>query len=463
MKLFHRLLIVLILAVAGAVLAASLLMEHHGETTTVANQLCGAGDTGCDKVNQSAYANVFGVPWAAVGLTFYLAMMAGLVLALAAPEDVREPVAAALLALFAAGIFVDLYLLGVQAFRIHAYCKLCLATYAVNIAAVAVLWPLRRSIPRASALLAPPARVVLAGWVLAGVFVAAGVAMAENVLTVRERQRAADILGDKTAARAAAATPEPAETAAPTPELPTSGGGSPELQRYQQQLKAAQDELKRLQTTLDDPQKYEVYQSQKSLSDFAKNPEVKIDLEGTPHKGPADAPIKIVEYSDFLCPFCRHIAQAFNGYIPHTANRVAIYYKFYPLDDACNPAFSPAMHPGACWLAYGAVCAHQQGKFWPYHDRVFGLPAQKTPPDRPFVAKLAGELGMNESSFDACLGASGTKDRVVADVAEGTKVGVKGTPTIFINRRRLPRTNEFLQAVEQESKRLGLGPMPHVP
>jgi protein-disulfide isomerase/uncharacterized membrane protein len=463
MKLTHRLMIVLVLCVAGAVLAGSLLMQHHGESSAVASQLCGESDTGCDKVNQSAYANVFGVPWAAVGLTFYLAIMAGLILALAAPGDAREPVAAALFALFAAGILIDLYLFGVQAFRIHAYCKLCLATYAVNIAAVAVLWPLRRAIARASALLAPPARVVLAGWLLAAVFVAAGVAMAESVLNVREGQRAANILGDKTAAKEADATPEPAASAAPTPELPTSGATSPDLQRYQQQLKAAQDEVKRLQTTLDDPQKYEVYQSQKSLSDFAKNPEVNVDVAGTPHKGPADAPIKIVEYSDFLCPFCRQIAQAFNGYVPHTANRVAIYYKFYPLDDVCNPAFSPGIHPGACWLAYGGVCAQQQGKFWPYHDKVFGLPPQKTPPDRPFVVKLAGELGMNESSFDACIGAPSTKERVTADVAEGTKAGVKGTPTIFINKRRLPRTNEFLAAVEQESKRLGLGPMPAVP
>lgn len=454
MKLMPRLAILLVLSVAGAVLAASLLLQHHGETSAVASQLCGESDSGCDRVNQSAYAKVAGVPWAAVGLVFYLAVAAGVVVALAGTDETREPLAAALFVLFAAAVVLDVALLAVQAFRIHAYCKLCLATYVVNVAALVLLWPQRRqvrSMPRA--ITAPAARVALVGWILAGATTAFGVAAAEGALREREQRRAATILGERVAPTpVTASTAEPPVSAAPTPELP-----------YPEQLKAAQDEVKRLKETLEDPHKYEQYQSKKSLADFAKNPEVKIDVSGTPRKGPADAPIKIVEYSDFLCPFCRQIAQAFGGYLPHTANRVAIYYKFYPLDEACNPAFTPGIHPGACWLAYGGVCAEQQGKFWPYHDKVFAFGAQKSPPDRQFVAGLAGELGMNESAFNTCIGASATRDRVMADVAEGGKAGVKGTPTIFINNRRLPRTNEFLQAVEQESKRLGLGPMPQVP
>ena len=465
MKLQHRLIVVLLLAVVGIVLAGSLLMQHHGETTTVASQLCGEADSGCDRVNQSAYAKVAGVPWAAIGLAFYLAVLAGAILALAASDEIREAVGAKLFLLFALGLLIDVVLFAIQAMRIHAYCKLCLGTYAVNIAVLAVLWPLRRRLSSVRTLATSGARMVAAGWALAVFTMALGVAAAEGWLSVREGQRAANVLGERPTAAPAApeATPEPVTTAAPTPELPTSGGSNADVRRYQDQLKSSQDELKRLKETLDDPQKYEQYQSQKSLSDFAKNPEAKIELADTPGKGPADAPIKIVEYSDFLCPFCRQIANAFREYLPHTGNRVAIYYKFYPLDDACNPAFSPGIHPGACWLAYGGVCAHKQGKFWPYHDRVFALEPQKTPPDRQFVVKIAGELGMNESTFNSCIGASETKDRVMADVAEGAKAGIKGTPTIFIDKRRLPRTNEFLQAVEQESKRLGLGAMPQVP
>jgi protein-disulfide isomerase/uncharacterized membrane protein len=464
MKLTHRLTIVLLLCLAGAVLAGSLLLQHHGESSAVVAGLCGeGGDTGCDRVNQSAWSTVAGVPWAAIGLVFYLSILAATSVALAAGDETRSTIGAVLLAILAAAVFIDVGLFVVQAARIGAFCKLCLLTYAVNVAALAVLWPLRSGLATVRTALATPAlRVAIVGWLLATVVSAGGAAAFEVGLRAREAQRAAKILGERATA---AATPEPTSlpTSAPTPELPVSGAASPDVAKYQEQLKATQEEVKRLKETLDDPQKYEVYQSQKSLADFAKNPVMKFDLADTPMKGPANAKIKIVEFSDFLCPWCQRIAQAFHGYLPHTDNRVAIYYKFYPLDEPCNPDFKPSLHPGSCWLAYGGVCAQKEGKFWEYHDRVFAMEPQKTPPDRQFVAHLGAELGMNESTFNACLGASTTQERVAADVAAGKKTGIKGTPSIFINGRKLPRTNEFLQAMEEESKRLGLGPMPQVP
>ena len=457
MKLVHRLAIVLILAAFGAFLAGSLLMQHHGERSDVVHAVCGEGDTGCDRVNQSAWAKVAGVPWAAVGLTFYLAAIAAVLVAMAAADDVREAAGAALLLAFGLGLIVDLVLLGIQAFQIKAFCKLCLATYVVNLVVVAVLWPLRRALSGlGGALLGAPARVAVVAWLVSAVAFALGVSGLEAALTQREAHRAANILGAPPAATAP--TPEPATTSAPTPELPTSGAGTPELKQYQEQLKAAQDEMKRLKETLDDPHKYEAYQTQKGLSEFAKNAPAAIDLGSTPFKGPADAPIKIVDYADYLCPHCRNVAHGLSGWLGTTQGRVAIYYKNYPLDSACNPGSTA--HPGACWLAYGGICAHEQGKFWPYHDRVFGLEPSKTPPDRAFVVRLATELGMNEGAFNSCIGNSATRDKVVAEIQEGNKAGVKGTPTLFINKKRLPNLNVFFQAVDEESKRLGLGPMP---
>jgi protein-disulfide isomerase len=185
-----------------------------------------------------------------------------------------------------------------------------------------------------------------------------------------------------------------------------------------------------------------------------------LDLKSAPVKGPADAPIKVAEYSDFLCPHCKLVAAAFGSYVPQAANRVAIYYKFYPLDGPCNPGSS--RHPGACWLAYGGVCAQEQGDFWKYHDAVFARldDYTKTAPDRASVLALASELGYKGKAFEACLDAPGTKARVVSDVTEGTRVGVRATPSLFVNNRPLNAPNEFLPAVDQESRRLGLGPMP---
>jgi protein-disulfide isomerase/uncharacterized membrane protein len=439
MHVNRRLALVLGLALVGAGLAASLLLQHHGEAlgTAAVSQLCGAGaESGCDQVNRSPFAEIAGVPWAGIGLLFYLSMLALALLGVLSGEDVKPIAAAAAFALFAIALAIDVVLFGVQAFRIHAFCKLCLATYVLNAAAVVLLWPLRRAGEGAPARLREPqGRLLIASWVIAAVAFGMGLWGVETALDQREEERGASILGKRPAS---------------APIAP-KGNQTP--------LEAAQAEAARLQGILDDPQKFEAYQAEKSLRDFAAGPEVAIDLKTTAFKGPANAPIKVVEYSDFRCPFCKQIAQAFGAFVGKpSADRVAIYYKFYPLDSACNPAFPDGLHPGACWLAYGGVCAQEQGKFWAYHDKVFADQAKV--PDKASVVKMAGEIGMNESSFASCIDQARTKDHVAADIAEGTRNGVKGTPTIFIDNRRLPRTNEFLGAVEQESKRLGLGPMP---
>jgi protein-disulfide isomerase len=184
---------------------------------------------------------------------------------------------------------------------------------------------------------------------------------------------------------------------------------------------------------------------------------VHIDLKDTPFEGPAKAPVKVVVYSDFLCPHCRNVAHALDRYLQQSADRVAVYYKFYPLDGDCNPNLS--MHPGACWLAYGAVCAHEQNQFWPYHDKVFTLEHRPPAiaPNRGVVESVAGALKLDVAAFRTCLDSPRTKARVTSDVEEGAGFGIKGTPTLFVNGRRLAQPGEFTAAVDEEAKRLGLG------
>jgi protein-disulfide isomerase/uncharacterized membrane protein len=462
MKLNLRLGLVLVLSLIGASLAFSLLLQHHGEElgTAVVAKLCGEeADSGCNDVNRSAYAEVAGIPWAGVGLTFYFSMIALMALALATSDEAKAAAAGGAAALFATGLLIDVGLFAIQAFRIHRFCKLCLATYVLNAVALALLWTARRALLGARSVATQPAgRVIVVGWIVAALIAGVAVAAMETALKAREAYRDATILGvptrpSPTTDEAVPATPEP------TTPAPSSGSSSD----VNEQLKAAQNEARQLKEALDDPQKYAQYQVNRSLKEFAHTSTSAIDLKNTPGTPPADAPIKIAVYSDFLCPFCRQIAAGFHGYLPHTASRVSLYYKFYPLD-TCNPAFAAQpMHPGACWLAFGGVCAQEQNHFWPYHDKVFSMEVPKTAPDRAFVLKLATELGMNPSAFDTCLASPRTRDRVTADIAEGSRVGVKGTPTLFINKRKLPDLNATLQAIDEESKRLGLGPMPPVP
>jgi protein-disulfide isomerase len=195
--------------------------------------------------------------------------------------------------------------------------------------------------------------------------------------------------------------------------------------------------------------------------EFEAGPVHPLKLDAAPYKGPAQAPIRVTEFSDFLCPFCRQIAGAFASYLPTTAGRVSIYFKNYPLDADCNPNVKPTVHAGACRIARGGLCAHEQGRFWPYHDRIFASP----PPDAPKVdlVKIAGEAGLDTASFSTCLEAPRTAERLAAEIAEGKSSGVDATPTLFVNGKRLPRINDFTQTVEKEAQKLGLPPLPTQP
>jgi protein-disulfide isomerase len=164
----------------------------------------------------------------------------------------------------------------------------------------------------------------------------------------------------------------------------------------------------------------------------------------------------VVEYSDFLCPFCREVAAGFSNYLPRSGGRVAIYYKHYPLDSECNPAVKRAVHPGACLLAVGGLCAQDQGRFWPYHDRVFGAPLSN--PQTHDVLRLGIEAGVEAGAFETCLTSGSARDRLKAEIEEAQRVGVNSTPTLYINGRRLPRVNDFMLTVDKEAARLGLAP-----
>jgi uncharacterized membrane protein/protein-disulfide isomerase len=456
MKLSHRFVLVILLALAGATLSYLLLLQHHGEQSgkDAVAQVCGPGeDTGCDKVNRSPYAKVAGFPLAGIGLIFYLSLGTLALFALLAPEGSQRSTGALLLALVGLALLVDLVLLGLQAFSIGAYCTLCLLTYAVNVAALVLLLVFRPDLPSLKGLLAQPeARTLGVAWIVATAAFAFGACGTERALAEREARRSAFLPAETPSGDTPEPAATPAATAAPPEETPTPATA-------EEQVKALQKEVKRLKGILDDPHKFEEYTTTKNLNEFARAGEQMIDLTDSPVKGLRDAPIKVAEYADYLCPFCRQLDGGFQGYVPQTQGRVAVFYKFFPLD-SCNPSVAKSVHPGACLLAQGAVCAIDQKKFAPFHGRILGTELKD--PGREEVLKLAREAGLDEASFATCLESERAKGRVLKDINEGIKAGVKATPTIFINGKRLPRAQpaDIVQAVEMESQRLGLGPMP---
>ncbi|HYM26040.1 MAG TPA: thioredoxin domain-containing protein [Vicinamibacterales bacterium] len=153
---------------------------------------------------------------------------------------------------------------------------------------------------------------------------------------------------------------------------------------------------------------------------------------GSPSKGPANAPVEIVEFSDFQCPFCLRahptVTQVLNTY----GDKVHFVYRHYPLPG----------HPNARPAAEAASCAAEQGQFWLYYDRLF---ADQTKLDDANLKKSAADLGMDAARFNACVDTRKYKAAVDADVAAGQEAGVDGTPAFFVNGRLLSGAQPFDQ------------------
>ena len=452
----RRIAVALVLCALAAGVAGLLLLQHHGEPRAVAtvNQACGSGDSsGCDQVAQSGWSRVAGFPVAAWGLAFYLSLGLLLLLALAAPAELQPALALVALGALAVALVADLGLLAVQAFAIHAFCKLCLLTYVLGGIAFAALLPARRAATE-PLLSRPEGRLALAGVAAGSLAILAFVFAADTTLRGRAAARTARLLGAPAPAPAAAtAAPElPAAAATSTAEAPAAASAPPGTQDAAYWREQAQ----KLQATLDDPHKLEEYFSAKAQRDHDAAPVAPIDLANVPMRGPAEAPVTVVEYSDFLCPYCRQLAQALGGFMPQAGGRIKIYFKNYPLESSCNPKLPRSIHTGSCALALGGLCAQNQGKFEAYHDRVFATEMHSAQPSD--VLRIAGEAGLNTQAMEGCLDDPKTKAALDAQIAEGNRLGITSTPTVYIDGKKLPQINYFVAIVDKEARKKGSPP-----
>jgi protein-disulfide isomerase/uncharacterized membrane protein len=455
-----------VLCAAAAAVAALLLLQHHGEPRAVATvaEACGDGQTsGCDDVARSPWSRVAGFPVAAWGLAFYLSTALLLLLALVGPPGVAWPLALVAGAALASALLVDLVLLAVQAFAIRAFCWLCVATYVLGALALAALWPARRAAASAgAALAAPEGRLALAGWAGGSAAILAFVFAANHALVQRAAQRQARLLGAPAPAVAPAAAATPAAPPAPLADDAATGAADAAASRGGAEAAPRdaaywREQAQKLQATIDDPVKLEAYISARAQREYDAAKVESIDLAHAPVKGPAGAPVTVVEYSDFLCPYCRSLAAAFSQFVPQAGGRLAVYFKNFPLDNTCNPKLPRASHPGSCTLALGAVCARNQGKFEAYHDRVFG--SELHHPQPADVVRLAGEAGLNAAAIEGCLEDPATKAALAAEIEEGNRLGVNATPTVYVNGKKLPRINDFVAVIDREAQKKGQPPL----
>jgi len=368
----------MVFSLVGLGLCAYLFILHLGlmRGDLLGGPACGSdGAFNCHAVTASRWGVLFGVPLALWGMLGYLAVLA-LARLVGHSEEWAPHLLTVIFCLAAAYVIADLFLFGVMALELRAYCLFCLGTYLVNLALLvlsgcALGYPWPQAIGRLPAALGTlvPSGQRRAAWLFWDTFLVAAVAVAGLHLATIYVSRGS--LGSM----------------------------------------------------------------RKQIADFAaKQPRVSIQTEGDPSIGPAEAPIHLVEFSDFLCPACQRASKMNHVILAGHRRDVHFVFKQYPLDTNCN-TIPRSVHPGACLIAAATECAHRQGKFWELHDLIF-----KDGPRYNFSALPADaqRLGLNVEQFQACLDSGEGMEAVKRDIAEAQRVGVNSTPTYVINGLPVP-------------------------
>jgi protein-disulfide isomerase len=149
-------------------------------------------------------------------------------------------------------------------------------------------------------------------------------------------------------------------------------------------------------------------------------PRVEVTTDG-PSLGPEDAPVTIVEFSDFQCPYCQRAGPVVKAIAERYPDEVRVVYRHLPLDQ---------IHSRARPAARAAVCADEQGHFWSYHDQLFASPGALAEED---LIRYASDLGADAEAFADCLASQRSAGKVARDVAEAQALGITGTPAFIIN------------------------------
>jgi protein-disulfide isomerase len=219
------------------------------------------------------------------------------------------------------------------------------------------------------------------------------------------------------------------------------------------------DEAKeRLRLDLESQQRMTHYRTALAKLKASANVEIVLDqprLPGVPgdatapRSGPDNAPVTIIEYSDFECTYCRGVQPALKQVLQSFKEQVRLVFKHLPLD----------VHEHALSAAQAAVCAAQENKFWPFHDALFASDTL----DRNSLEAAAISAGVDLSHFTSCLSSETSDSYVRLHMREANQLGVTSTPTFLINGRiaRGALTFEqFKTIIEEELRSAGVSSKP---
>jgi protein-disulfide isomerase len=192
------------------------------------------------------------------------------------------------------------------------------------------------------------------------------------------------------------------------------------------------------------------------LTELATKNDVKILLDPprtpiaipatAPSMGPADAPIVMVEWSDYQCPFCKRAAPTVNQVLNEYKGKIRFVFRDYPLP----------FHKQAVPSSLAVHCAEDQGKFWEYHNNLFDVAGDLSDAD---LAKRAKDVGLDTAAFSTCIESKKGEPVINTAYNDGAAVGVTGTPAFFINGRMLVGAQpieQFRTIINDELTRKGL-------
>ncbi|HYD48362.1 MAG TPA: thioredoxin domain-containing protein [Terriglobales bacterium] len=331
----------------------------------------------CDVVLSSDYANLFGVSVSLLACLYYggmLLLAAGLVYSESFSR--RRSLAAALFAGSIFGLIFSIYMAYVAFFVLNTVCLLCSALYLVSLVVFVFSWRLRTQLAPRTASRREVAASSNDRWIVAGSLLAAvaliALAMWEALLSA-------------------------------TPAL------SAEMIRSEK------------------PEFYEW---------FHQRPIEKVSADVGNSVGPRDAPVTIVEFSDFGCGHCAALSHTLEQLLRSERDKsVRIVFRHFPLDSACNAAIKAGGgHKQSCLAATAAECAGEQNQFWPYQRALF---ENQSHFKRSELVEYARAIGLDLGKFETCLQSEAARQRVARDAAEGMQLQIQSTPTFFINGRKI--------------------------
>ncbi len=149
---------------------------------------------------------------------------------------------------------------------------------------------------------------------------------------------------------------------------------------------------------------------------------VHIPIAGSPSLGPENAPITLVEFSDFQCPYCAQAVPQIQAILKAYPSQVRLVFKEFPLE----------IHPQANFAAEAAVAAQKQGKFWAMHDALYSTRDLS----HASILDIAHKIGLDANRFTSDLQSTEVRESIVRDVQDGDAAGVDGTPSVYINGQR---------------------------